>query len=459
MVAWSNSNDPVTQAQMLAWSEELSQNLGTRQTEIVTKLDMADQMLKSVDQQFRILEQAMGARVISIEEALQKTMNEVVDHKDMIGQLRVTSMTVEIGMQELHDSIVNVNADLGSTMHDTVRNLEMNAKEVKRVNNVLAEADQCVKNLNGGLASVEQKSDKPGGNKSSLIDPKHVTVKDFDGKNVALFGEWRDTVERLVNAIFPGLKSVMKKISQARTKITEGRFLEVKYDLENEGIKITWDYHVVNDELGVYLLGKTTDKPKLTADGAKLAGGFEMWRLLHQRYDRVSEETAALMTAAITKLGAHQASNLQDLRGKLATLERVVENYVTKLQVEPDAVLLGSVLTTILDPQTRREFVNIGGILSKYDRIKEKIGELASDCSGPKAMDIGEFAPANPGWGPEPTNEPTLECRPCQALDEAQRRINENIICWTCNQKGHPSYLCPHRNTKGQDAKGGASKG
>ena len=60
MVAWSNTDDPVTQRQMLAWSEELSQNLGMRQTEIVTKLDMADQMLKAVDQQFQILEQAMG---------------------------------------------------------------------------------------------------------------------------------------------------------------------------------------------------------------------------------------------------------------------------------------------------------------------------------------------------------------------------------------------------------------
>lgn len=456
MVAWSNTEDPVTQRQMKEFVEELTRNLGVRQAEITTRLEMADNVLTAADQQFRILEQTMGARVQSIEEALHKTMEEVVNHKEMIDNMRTTVMALENGMQEIHDAMVNVVTETATRTTATVRRADACEGEVMRINNVLGEADQCVKNLNSRLAAVETKAiDKVRG---GLIDPKYIVVDKYDGKNTAAFGDWRDNVERLVNAIYPGLNKVMRKIRQDKTKITRMRIEQVKEEVEADGTNLRWDIGQANEELGVYIISKLSDKPKLTAESAKLAGGLEMYRLLHQRYDRISEDTEALLSAAITKLGANQASNLHDLRDKLTILEKTVEQYSEKMGHEPPESLLGSVLTTILDAQTRREFVNIGGIIGKYERMKEKIGELASDSHGPKAMDIGAVDPAEI---PSIAN-PDMGCQPCQpCLGEVENARFRDMVCWHCNQKGHPSYLCPQKQGKdgGKQGKGGAQKG
>lgn len=145
MVAWSDSEDPVTQRQMREFSDELSQMLNGRQQEITVKMDMADQLLKAADQQYRILEQAMGARVISLEEALQKTMIEVMEHKENIGYLKTSGHSLDSGLQEIHDALIGINSTLGPRVNESMRKAEVMETEMGRINAVLAEADRCVR--------------------------------------------------------------------------------------------------------------------------------------------------------------------------------------------------------------------------------------------------------------------------------------------------------------------------
>ena len=72
---------------------------------------------------------------------------------------------------------------------------------------------------------------------------------------------------------------------------------------------------------------------------SKAAGGFEMYRLLHQRYDRVTKDAEVLVMADITKMGAHQTSSSKDLRDKLANLQANIYAYEMMLGIIPDSVL------------------------------------------------------------------------------------------------------------------------
>ena len=46
---------------------------------------------------------------------------------------------------------------------------------------------------------------------------------------------------------------------QEKRKVTESIFKDAKATVWSKGIMIEWEYHVVNDELGVYLPTKLTD--------------------------------------------------------------------------------------------------------------------------------------------------------------------------------------------------------
>ena len=67
----------------------------------------------------------------------------------------------------------------------------------------------------------------------------------------------------------------------------------------------------------------------------------------------MTEDEEALMTAEMTKLEAHPASSLKDLRDKLANLQSKVSEFELILNKSPDNVLLGSILTCMLDQQNR----------------------------------------------------------------------------------------------------------
>ena len=64
----------------------------------------------------------------------------------------------------------------------------------------------------------------------------------------------------------------------------------------------------------------------------------------------------------IAKLAATRSENLKDLESKLY-LRPEKGAYTLKAGREPEDSWLGSILTTMLDPQTRRDFVNEGRLL------------------------------------------------------------------------------------------------
>ena len=164
-----------------------------------------------------------------------------------------------------------------------------------------------------------------------LLDPKHMSVPVFDAKGREKYTDWRETFEVMVNEVHVGLMSVLKKIHNDKSRVTEARIKEVVEDLELEGETVNLDYKRVNFELSAYLLGQIDGKQMLKAESIKLAGGIEMKRILSQKYDRVSDDHEALLTAEISKMAPTQASNVKDLGNQMLVFESKIEAFQTRL--------------------------------------------------------------------------------------------------------------------------------
>ena len=363
--------------------------------------------------------------------------------------------------QEVSHNMVNAIGNISGELTRALQGLQEIGNSAMNMDNALKDADRCVRNLNQRLAAIEAKPEAGRSMGMGLIDPKLITVNKFDPKGDAgsqkEFVEWRDLIEKLTDQYHVGIKAVLEHVRRVPERFTEQHFEAIKASVTAAGHQVRFQYARTNYELGVYLLTKVEGKAKITAEAAKNIGGFEMFRLLHQRYDRVTVDMEAMMMADIAKLGASQATSLKQLRDKLATLQSKISEYEQTLGKSPSTELLGSILTCMLDGQTRREFVHIGGVMGNFEAMRDKITRLANDC-GPTAMDIGLV-----DKGPE-----CMECKPCTPepgkaadLNEAAKRpFNPELICWHCNEKGHPAALCPNKHKPpAQGAKGYPSKG
>ena len=443
---------------------ELTQVLNDRTTQLQTKFSEVDLGLNKHEQMLMVLDNTMTARFTSIEEALKETIEKNKEANTKLEFLNQKSIVMDTNLDEVNDQYRTLEENLGNhhitvatEMTGAMRNVDALIAEARRVEDVLKEADRCFHNLNGRIAKFENdggaKGREPAG-RGGLVDPKLITVPKYSGPNHKEFIDWRDLIDEMTNTYFPGAMEILTVTRKLKTAITENVFNDIKSQVEMRlGQSLKWSYHQLKHDLGVYMLTKLGDnsKAKLTAEGAPDKNGVEMHRLLHQRYDKVTADAEAMMTSEITRMGAHQAKNLEDLRDKLAVLQAKVADYRKRLGKEPTEELLGSVLTTILDPQTRREFVHITGILGDYEAMKDKITALADGSSS--AMDIGlvdhdaERLRDGPGYG-APTTSPELS--------EVKRPANPNIQCWHCNEKGHISRDCP---SKDKPPAGGKSAG
>ena len=447
--------------------EAFTAELNIRQGEVRERILRIENTITGMDQKINILDSHVSARMQTVEEHLTGAIEKIPDMEKDVREAGVKNKIMETAMEEVQEQMVNVATAAAQEVTNAPRKCEELVEEAQRVNGVLTEADKCVRNLNMRMEAVEKNKDKNTQNHRGLLDPKHMNVTVFDGKGKEKFADWRETMDKMVNEVHQGLMHVLNSIRTDKTRITEARISEFIADLEIDGETIKVDYKWINYELGAYLLTKLDDQPKRKAESVKVAGGFEMYRTLSQRYDRVTEDHEALLTSEISKMAASQAANLRDLGNKLLTLEAKIEAYQLKLGKETEPTLLGSVLTAMLDLQTRREFLNKGGILRNYELMREKIDELSGNCGGPTAMDIGNVdmyvcQPCEPPQ-PQPLNiqAPNAQAPFNQAPDLAevgQKPPNPNIQCWTCNEKGHISRNCP-MNQKGAKGSKGGSKG
>ena len=271
---------------------------------------------------------------------------------------------------------------------------------------------------------------------------------------------------------------MLQKAARWKLEIDENEFGNVARAAGYEPGMLPWTYADVNSEMESYIKKHTQGRARKALLAAK-HGGFDGYRRLVTEIDPVNHRTKAAMTETITKmvqLGASQ--NPKILKSRLLDLETLIKRFLKKTNEMPEESLLASVLANLLDPKTRDVFVN-EGIMHDFRRMQSRINETATEADAASPMDIGsvEAAP-NSGQeqSPSPAAPPTLaavqQAAPTAALHAAPtapatsdlnaatggKPPNPHIICFKCNQKGHPSFMCPLNANKGSWQKG-ASKG
>ena len=131
----------------------------------------------------------------------------------------------------------------------------------------------------------------------------------------------------MTDKYYSGLKAMLEHVGRRKDRSTEQDFIAIENEVERKVNRVNYDFARSSYELGIYMIRKLRGRAKVTAEGEKTAVGYEMFRFLHQRYDRVTEDAEALMTAEISKCWAHPASSLKDLRDQLANLQSKLSEF------------------------------------------------------------------------------------------------------------------------------------
>ena len=308
-------------------------------------------------------------------------------------------------------------------------------------------------------AKIESSSGSGGGGGGrrgpTLIDPKFIQINSYDGEGKARheFDTWREGFENFVTTIFPDIKKVFKELRHVSDEVDEGAF---RLACSKAGVNpnmLDWSYEKANFELNIFL------KLKLKGDALKLIrgtdDGFEVYHLLNSEYDKSTISTQSILSAELLKHVSGPSKTLKELKKKLIDLYGYIKFFTKKCGKELDSTLIGSILTNMLDLQTKREFMqetkNTGTeILGDYKKMRSRILELTAEMTT-DPMDIGSLEKGDKESEEEkPTAPETPALSPLapQSGPTSRRPPNPDIECWVCGQKGHPSFLCPKNKSE-----------
>ena len=76
---------------------------------------------------------------------------------------------------------------------------------------------------------------------------------------------------------------MLEHVGKRKERSTEQHCIAIKNDVERKVDTGNYDFARSNSELGIYMTRKLRGQAKITAEGAKTDGGYEMFRFLHQR--------------------------------------------------------------------------------------------------------------------------------------------------------------------------------
>ena len=434
---------------------------------------------------FELIETKFGeqnAQINEINGKIPHMIEKIQSSSDRHDAQTVLMEEIRTGFPQRLQQIIDESHNFVTERSKSVQEMTQSISDgLRHLNAALVQTQADVKRLD------ERDHGGHGGSESgprSLINTKNFELKKYDPDrdSKAVWEEWRDDLEEHLNALRPGIKTVLEKVARWKVEISASNFTEILNAAGLDQYHMSWTYESVNEQLYTFV------KKYLLLRGKKAfttstTGGFEGYRRLVAEVDPVNHRTKAAMTDMITGMIAKGSSrDFKELKNRLLDLESIVKRYRQRLDEEPDESLLASVLSNLLDGKTRETFTN-EHILHAYKKMKERILETAleADTRG-NAMDVGSFevdrqvptyaistpdnSPTKPAAGPAPvqnpggavpngTNEPSLN-----AADGAPSSPNSGFRCFTCNELGHKSFQCPLRkgagkgNWKGQPGKG-----
>ena len=99
---------------------------------------------------------------------------------------------------------------------------------------------------------------------------------------------------------------------------------------------------------------------------------------------------------------------MKELKNRLIEFNAAIKKFSNGIDRKPEGPLIGSILTNMLDPETKKTFINESGVLGDFDTMKNIISrltaELTSDPMEVAALYLQEEA------------DKAIVCPPCSSL-------------------------------------------
>ena len=349
----------------------------------------------------------------------------------------------------IKQEIINTKAELAATIENTRnRLLEVN-------NNSTAMGDAVRALQNSGVASAPSSG---GGNRKmdQLINPQNMVVETFEEKDKAKFSKWRKRVMTLLDIYFDDISHVMKAVRGHNGFLDEGT---VHRACQAKGITVLWNFEKADKEIATYLTGKLGVGPLELAETAG-EHGFEMMRLLTQRYDPIGVQTQAKLVNRITNLinAPGPAKTFAETQDRITLLDRFVKDYEERLEKKPSPEIVSSTFTNLVDPSTKKTFVE-RAILDNYEAMRTLLNDLASQLLHQTAspMDIGQCSIKEPTV--EPVTDAPLLTQPHSYAAAAQQWTGTQAGQWSDPWAGQGVYDQPTLDALKGKGKGKTGKG
>ena len=343
---------------------------------------------------------------------------------DQMAELRMNLIqAVQLRAQEATNKVIIIDQDL-----EAMRN-----------------ADQDLRNgLDAKIAEIEQAlmehkdRGRNGDRGRSLMDPKNMMVSRFEGKK-ADFEKWRTEIENYLACFYKDIDKVLPYMRRCELPVNN-RHLAQAIDQTEEVQFVDWDFKDVEDNGGKWIISKLgSDALYMSSSAGK--GIWSIYAYLNQEYDELGVQPESLLQASFLSLVQNPAKTLAETKMRMVLFEKKAKEFREKIGRDIELSLKTSVLITMFDPETKRDFVK-QSILDNYREMRKQLSALLCNGltggSGPVPMDLNAMWPQQEGAQEDETGCKLCPVQPWQPGNSWQPK---KFACWNCDAEDHSAAI------------------
>ncbi len=352
---------------------------------------------------------------------------------------------IDLGAQNLADQIREIRTHIENLL-DPNTGLPGVADFVgKTVEGLNAKVYSDLTLVHNRVRELETKQQSQNLVKWDIRDPKMRGTSKFAGdkkEDVKVFTQWRKAAYLYLDKFMPKVSSILKELRRDKADVLG--YDTIRDSIHTEGHPSTLEFEYVNESLYHFLSEHLTDT---AADLVEPCGenGFEVWRILHEFYEPLTDATSGTVYAQVYALAGKKAKNASELYSLLRLLEARIKK-LKDIGGKIEETAKASILYNMMDDTTARA-TRDSSKTGDFEWMRVKI--IREGCELRERSMLSKATPMDLDAMKEKEQE--AEKNPEEQINAV---INPNIVCFICKEKGHPARLCPHNDGNGNDGKG-----
>ena len=323
-----------------------------------------------------------------------------------------------------------------------------------RDDNLVGELEQ---KMDRELAMLETKLSAgggTGGGRWCTHDPRMRGATKFAGdkEEVKVFTDWKRAANNYLDKFSPKLSALLRRCERARWPLADPSAGLSEDEVFQVGVaECGMDKDTQKEEVEKALYSFLTEHLTDTAAEIVEPGGanaFEMWRLLHEFYEPITDATVGTVYAAVCAMAGKKAKDTATAYALLLEFDKRLAR-LTKVGGKITIEVKASILYNMLDDSAQKAARDTG-ITGDYERLRLRIIRDGCEHREKAALKAGNID----GMEERTCENSDLHNAPEGGLDAFGRKINPDIVCYICKEKGHPSFMCPKNQGGGKAAWG-----